>query len=224
MIQIKNLSKCYGGKENLFYALKNINLEISDGSFLAIRGKSGAGKSTLLHIMGCLDSFQEGQYLLDNVSVKNLRDMKLAKLRNAKIGFVLQDFSLINHKSALFNVMLPMYFNKTSYKKMKDVAMEALRVVGISEQAKKMAHQLSGGQRQRVAIARAIVNKPSIVLADEPTGALDTETSEQIMELFKQLNNQGITIIIVTHDQKVAEYCSEIITISDGKIVDHTTS
>lgn len=224
MIQIKNLSKSYGNKENLFYALKNINLEISNGSFLAIRGKSGAGKSTLLHIMGCLDSFQEGQYLLDNISVKNLRDMQLAKLRNAKIGFVLQDFSLINHKSALFNVMLPMYFNKTSHKKMKDVAMEALKVVGIPEQAKKMAHQLSGGQRQRVAIARAIVNKPSIVLADEPTGALDTETSAQIMDLFKKLNNQGITIIIVTHDQKVAEYCSEIITISDGKIVDHTTS
>ena len=224
MIQIKHLSKKYGTKENAFYALKDINLEIKEGSLIAIQGKSGAGKSTLLHIMGCLDTFEEGEYLLDGISVKKMRDGQLAKLRNEKIGFVLQDFSLINQRSVLFNVMLPMFFNKTPYKKMKTIALEALETVGIPEQAKKMANQLSGGQRQRVAIARAIANKPSIILADEPTGSLDTQTSAQIMNLFTELNKQGMSILIVTHDQNVAEYCSEIITISDGKIVDHAIS
>ena len=224
MIQIKHLSKKYGTKENVFYALKDINLEIKEGSLIAIQGKSGAGKSTLLHIMGCLDTFEEGEYLLDGISVKKMRDGQLAKLRNEKIGFVLQDFSLINQRSVLFNVMLPMFFNKTPYKKMKTIALEALETVGIPEQAKKMANQLSGGQRQRVAIARAIANKPSIILADEPTGSLDTQTSAQIMNLFTELNKQGMSILIVTHDQNVAEYCSEIITISDGKIVDHAIS
>ena len=162
--------------------------------------------------------------LLDGISVKKMRDGQLAKLRNEKIGFVLQDFSLINQRSVLFNVMLPMFFNKTPYKKMKTIALEALETVGIPEQAKKMANQLSGGQRQRVAIARAIANKPSIILADEPTGSLDTQTSAQIMNLFTELNKQGMSILIVTHDQNVAEYCSEIITISDGKIVDHAIS
>lgn len=224
MIQIKHLSKKYGTKENVFHALKDINLEIKEGSLIAIQGKSGAGKSTLLHIMGCLDTFEEGEYLLDGISVKKMRDGQLAKLRNEKIGFVLQDFSLINQRSVLFNVMLPMFFNKTPYKKMKTIALEALETVGIPEQAKKMANQLSGGQRQRVAIARAIANKPSIILADEPTGSLDTQTSAQIMNLFTELNKQGMSILIVTHDQNVAEYCSEIITISDGKIVDHAIS
>ena len=224
MIQIKHLSKRWGTKENVFYALKDINLEIKEGSLIAIQGKSGAGKSTLLHIMGCLDTFEEGEYLLDGISVKKMRDGQLAKLRNEKIGFVLQDFSLINQRSVLFNVMLPMFFNKTPYKKMKTIALEALETVGIPEQAKKMANQLSGGQRQRVAIARAIANKPSIILADEPTGSLDTQTSAQIMNLFTELNKQGMSILIVTHDQNVAEYCSEIITISDGKIVDHAIS
>ncbi len=220
MIKIRDLSKKYGTKENAFYALHNISLEIEKGSLVAIQGKSGAGKSTLLHIMGCLDTFDTGEYLLDGIPIKQLRDTQLAKLRNQKIGFVLQDFSLINHKSVLFNVMLPLYFNRTPYGKMKQMALEALELVGIQDQAKKLATQLSGGQRQRVAIARAIINHPAIVLADEPTGALDTVTSKQIMELFTKLNQKGMSVLVVTHDPAVANYCSRVIVISDGKIVE----
>lgn len=182
-------------------------------------GRSGAGKSTLLQIIGCLDVFDKGEYILDNYKIQEMHDSQLAKIRNDKIGFVFQDFSLLNQQSVLFNVMLPMYFNKTPYKQMKERAMHSLEVVGLLDHAKKKAHQLSGGQRQRVAIARAIVNSPSIILADEPTGALDSETSKHIMDLFQRLNEIGLTIIVVTHDQAVADYCSRIITINDGKII-----
>ena len=219
MIELKNISKKYGMQDNAFYALKNINIEIEDGSFIAIMGRSGAGKSTLLQIIGCLDVFDKGEYILDNYKIQEMHDSQLAKIRNDKIGFVFQDFSLLNQQSVLFNVMLPMYFNKTPYKQMKERAMHSLEVVGLLDHAKKKAHQLSGGQRQRVAIARAIVNSPSIILADEPTGALDSETSKHIMDLFQRLNEIGLTIIVVTHDQAVADYCSRIITINDGKII-----
>ena len=219
MIELKNIRKKYGMQDNAFYALKNINIEIEDGSFIAIMGRSGAGKSTLLQIIGCLDVFDKGEYILDNYKIQEMHDSQLAKIRNDKIGFVFQDFSLLNQQSVLFNVMLPMYFNKTPYKQMKERAMHSLEVVGLLDHAKKKAHQLSGGQRQRVAIARAIVNSPSIILADEPTGALDSETSKHIMDLFQRLNEIGLTIIVVTHDQAVADYCSRIITINDGKII-----
>ena len=219
MIELKNISKKYGMQDNAFYALKNINIEIEDGSFIAIMGRSGAGKSTLLQIIGCLDVFDKGEYILDNYKIQEMHDSQLAKLRNDKLGFVFPDFSLLNQQSVLFNVMLPMYFNKTPYKQMKERAMHSLEVVGLLDHAKKKAHQLSGGQRQRVAIARAIVNSPSIILADEPTGALDSETSKHIMDLFQRLNEIGLTIIVVTHDQAVADYCSRIITINDGKII-----
>ena len=219
MIELKNISKKYGMQDNAFYALKNINIEIEEGSFIAIMGRSGAGKSTLLQIIGCLDVFDKGEYILDNYKIQEMHDSQLAKIRNDKIGFVFQDFSLLNQQSVLFNVMLPMYFNKTPYKQMKERAMHSLEVVGLLDHAKKKAHQLSGGQRQRVAIARAIVNSPSIILADEPTGALDSETSKHIMDLFQRLNEIGLTIIVVTHDQAVADYCSRIITINDGKII-----
>ena len=219
MIELKNISKKYGMQDKAFYALKNINIEIEDGSFIAIMGRSGAGKSTLLQIIGCLDVFDKGEYILDNYKIQEMHDSQLAKIRNDKIGFVFQDFSLLNQQSVLFNVMLPMYFNKTPYKQMKERAMHSLEVVGLLDHAKKKAHQLSGGQRQRVAIARAIVNSPSIILADEPTGALDSETSKHIMDLFQRLNEIGLRIIVVTHDQAVADYCSRIITINDGKII-----
>ena len=219
MIELKNISKKYGMQDNAFYALKNINIEIEDGSFIAIMGRSGAGKSTLLQIIGCLDVFDKGECILDNYKIQEMHDSQLAKIRNDKIGFVFQDFSLLNQQSVLFNVMLPMYFNKTPYKQMKERAMHSLEVVGLLDHAKKKAHQLSGGQRQRVAIARAIVNSPSIILADEPTGSLDSETSKHIMDLFQRLNEIGLTIIVVTHDQAVADYCSRIITINDGKII-----
>ncbi|MVB11039.1 putative ABC transporter ATP-binding protein YknY [Caprobacter fermentans] len=219
MIRVSHLFKSYGTGENKFQALADVNLDIPDGSFVAVQGKSGAGKSTLLHILGCLDDFEKGEYFLDDVNVKNLKDGKLAKLRNQKLGFVLQDFSLINHKSVLFNAMLPMFFNTTPLKEMKQKARNALKTVGLAEQENKTASQLSGGQRQRVAIARAIAGNPSILLADEPTGALDTGTSKQIMELFSKLNRQGLTVIVVTHDDTVAGCCNRKIIIQDGKII-----
>lgn len=220
MIRIENLNKTYKSKFVSFKALDNINLTINDGELVAIQGTSGAGKSTLLNIIGCLDTFDSGKYYYNEINVEKLNDGKTAKLRNKEIGFVMQDFSLINHKSVLFNVMLPMYFNRTKFRLMKEKALNALQLVGIEDQADKKANQLSGGQRQRVAIARAIVNNPSLILADEPTGALDSKTSASIMELLKKLNEEGITIIVVTHDNKIAEFCNRKLIISDGRILE----
>ena len=183
-----------------------------------MQGKSGAGKSTLLHILGCLDRYDSGIYMLEGMDIASLSDRKKAKVRNEKIGFVMQDFSLINHKKVSFNVMLPLFFNRTPSRKMREMAFTALQAVDIADQADKKANQLSGGQRQRVAIARAIVNNPAVVLADEPTGALDAKTSKDIMELLKKLNQNGMTIIVVTHDEAVASYCDRKIVISDGTI------
>lgn len=215
MLKVNHISKFYGE----FAALNDVTLNFQDGDFIAIKGTSGAGKSTLLHILGCLERFDEGEYWFDDIDVSKLNDEKRARLRNERIGFVLQDFALVNQKSVLFNVMLPLYFSKGSYFKMKYAALEALEAVGLRDQAKKKANQLSGGQRQRVAIARALVNRPSVILADEPTGALDSKTTGQIMELLQQLNEKGITIIVVTHDEKVAASCKRVIEISDGKAV-----
>lgn len=219
MIKVENLIKTYKLGKDLFYALDDVSLTVDDGELVAICGTSGAGKSTLLNILGCLDKADSGKYYLDDVDVFSLKDSKTAKLRNKKIGFVLQDFSLINHKKVDFNVMLPMYFDNTPGKQMKIKADKALKAVGLEDQKNKKANQLSGGQRQRVAIARAIVNDPSVVLADEPTGALDSKTSQSIMELFKELNKKGITVIIVTHDKEIASYCNRQIEIKDGKII-----
>ncbi len=219
MIKVENLIKTYKLGKDLFYALDDVSLTVDDGELVAICGTSGAGKSTLLNILGCLDKADSGKYYLDDVDVFSLKDSKTAKLRNKKIGFVLQDFSLINQKKVDFNVMLPMYFDNTPGKQMKIKADKALKAVGLEDQKNKKANQLSGGQRQRVAIARAIVNDPSVVLADEPTGALDSKTSQSIMELFKELNKKGITVIIVTHDKEIASYCNRQIEIKDGKII-----
>lgn len=224
MIQIKNLNKYYPVGSEKLHALNELDLTVEDSESVAIQGRSGAGKSTLLNILGCLDRFDSGSYLLEGVEVSTLNDGTSAKLRNSKIGFVLQDFSLVNHKTVLFNAMLPLFFNRTSSKRMEEMAMDALRQVGIEDLAKKKANQLSGGQRQRVAIARAIVNHPGMILADEPTGALDTETSTQVMTLLKELNEKGITLIVVTHDDFVADYCNRRIVIQDGKIVQDSTS
>lgn len=218
VIRVNNLNKTYPVGNGYFQALKDVSLRIEEGDFVAIMGRSGAGKSTLLHILGLLDNYDSGEYYLLGKEMLGLSDAKTAKLRNENIGFVLQDFSLINYRSVLFNVMLPLYFGKVPYRKMKDRAMEALKAVGIEDQAKKSANQLSGGQRQRVAIARAMVTKPSVILADEPTGALDSETSAQIMQLLKKLNEQGVTIVVVTHDELVAGACSRLLTITDGRL------
>ena len=220
MIEISKLNKYYKIGNDKMHALKDITLNIQNGEMLAIMGKSGAGKSTLMNMIGLLDKYDSGNLKIDGIEVSMLGDSKLAKLRNEKIGFVMQDFSLLEQKTVLMNVMLPLYFNnKYNFSNMKKIAMEMLRRVGIAEQANKKANQLSGGQKQRVAIARAIVNDPSFILADEPTGALDTKTSAEIMELFKNLNDDGKTIIIITHDMGIAQACQRKIEISDGKII-----
>lgn len=220
MITLKNIVKIYNIKKpNEFEALHGVSAEIKDGEMVAVIGKSGAGKSTLLHILACIDSYQSGEYTLDGTLVKDLSENQYAKIRNEKLGMVMQDFALIDDFTAIENVMIPLDFSKKKVKNKKEKALSALRAAGIEELAKKPCNKLSGGQKQRVAIARAIVNEPAIILADEPTGALDNKTSEEILNLFKELNKQGSTIIIVTHDLKVAQQCNRIIEISDGKII-----
>lgn len=221
MIEINNITKIYNpGKSNEFTALKDISLTIGDGEMTAIIGKSGAGKSTLLHIMACIDNYQNGEYRIDGTLVKQLSERDSARIRNEKIGMVMQDFALVEDFSALENVLLPLDFAKNKKSDRRETAMKALSSVGMAEYAKKPVNKLSGGQKQRVAIARAIVNEPSMILADEPTGALDSKTSAEIMEVFKSLNRQGKTVVIVTHDLEVARQCGRIIEISDGRIVD----
>lgn len=220
MITLKNIVKIYNIKKpNEFEALHGVSAEIKDGEMVAVIGKSGAGKSTLLHVLACIDSYQSGEYTLDGTLVKDLSENQYAKIRNEKLGMVMQDFALIDDFTAIENVMIPLDFSKKKVKNKKEKALSALRAAGIEGLAKKPCNKLSGGQKQRVAIARAIVNEPAIILADEPTGALDNKTSEEILNLFKELNKQGSTIIIVTHDLKVAQQCNRIIEISDGKII-----
>ena len=220
MISVKNVTKIYNqNKSNEFEALHGVSCEIQDGEIVAIIGQSGAGKSTLLHILACIDNYQEGEYRINDNLVKNLPEHRYAQIRNEKIGMVMQDFALVEDFTALENVLIPLNFSKTKIKNKKEKALAALKAVGIEELAKKPCNKLSGGQKQRVAIARAIVNEPSMILADEPTGALDTKTSAEIMALFKSLNKQGRTVVIVTHDPKIAEQCDRVIEISDGRIV-----
>ena len=221
MIKIENLTKTYNYKKsNAFTALTDVSLTVEDGEMLAIIGKSGAGKSTLLHIIGCIDTFEKGTYTLDDISVHKLSDKKLAQIRNQKVGIVMQDFALVEEYTVLENVKIPLYFAKKRKGSANTLALDALEKVGMKELAKKPVNKLSGGQKQRVAIARAIVNNPSFLLADEPTGALDTKTSAEIMALFKSLNDEGKTVIIITHDPTVAESCKRQIEISDGKIIE----
>ena len=220
-IEIRNLNKYYFyRKPNQLQALKNVSLHIADGEFVAIVGKSGAGKSTLLHIIGCIEDFQDGIYLLDDIPVKELSDAKKSLIRNKYMGVVLQDFGLIDGYSVKENVMVPLHFAKgISANKKLEMVQNALKKVGIAELAENRVNKISGGQKQRVAIARAIVNNPKVVLADEPTGALDSQTALEIMGAFEQLNNDGITVIIVTHDKDVADRCPRRIEIVDGEVM-----
>lgn len=218
MIKLSDITKIYNPKKsNEFQALKGISLEIPDGEFCAVIGKSGSGKSTLLHIIGMLDKFSSGTYMFDKISVGGLSDGAASKIRAGKIGFVKQDFALIEDYSVTDNVMLPLYPIKAKNKRKK--TLEAIKKLGISHLANKETSRLSGGEKQRAAIARAIVNDPKIILADEPTGSLDSKSAAEIMNVFKELNAGGKTIVIVTHDKGIAEQCGRIIEISDGKIM-----
>ena len=220
MIKLINIEKSYNaGKLNEFHVLKGISAEIKDGELVAIVGKSGAGKSTLLHIIACIDNYDSGEYYIDDLLIKKMSEKKLANIRNEKIGIVMQDFSLVEDFTVLENVIIPLDFAKKKSKNTKEQALKALKQVKMEEYAKKRVKNLSGGEKQRVAIARAIINNPDLILADEPTGSLDSANTEAIMDLFFSLNKQGKTIIIVTHDKELAEKCHRIIEISDGRII-----
>lgn len=219
MIQLEDVSKAYkAGKEDI-YVLNHVNLQIKDGEFVAIMGPSGSGKSTLMNIIGCLDQPTTGKYLLEEEDISHYQDKELSKVRNSSIGFVFQQFQLLPRLTALKNVELPMIYAGLSKKERQQRAEEALHKVGLGDRMDHLPNALSGGQKQRVAIARAIVNQPKLILADEPTGALDSKTSTAIMEQFTELNKEGTTVVIVTHESEIAEYAQRIIYVRDGEVV-----
>ncbi len=218
MIKLHNLHKTYYTEATSLHVLKGIDLHIEQGEYVSIMGVSGSGKSTLLNILGILDSYDEGDYYLNGKLIKNLSERQAAKYRNEMIGFVFQSFNLINFKNALENVSLPLYYQKMSRKKRNLLAMEYLDRMGLKDWAYHMPNELSGGQKQRVAIARALIAKPKILLADEPTGQLDSKTTEEVIALLTELNQTGLTTILVTHEQSVAEATKRIIHIKDGII------
>lgn len=218
LIRLENVSKIYGTEDAKVEALKEVSLSISEGELVAIIGSSGSGKSTLLNIIGCIDKPTSGNYFIEGNNVTQLKDKQLAKTRNNLIGFILQYFGLIQSYTAYENIELPLRYSKVKDKK--NIIMRALYELGIAEKKDNLPSELSGGQNQRVAIARALVNNPKIILADEPTGALDKNTSKQVMELLIGLNKKGKTVIIITHDEYISNQCNRIIKIEDGEIKD----
>ena len=220
VIEITGLYKDYDTPAGVFPVLKDVNLTIDEGDYVAIMGPSGSGKSTFMNILGCLDRPTKGEYKLDNQSVKSLNGNELAKLRNKTIGFVFQGFNLLSRSSLLDNVSLPLVYASDKKNARDKKSKELLEKVGLGQYLNSKPNQISGGQQQRVAIARALVNQPRIILADEPTGNLDSKTSEEIMDLFNALNEEGITIIVVTHENDIADHASRQIRFLDGKIVE----
>ena len=218
-VSLINVNKIYGEEENKFYALKDINLNIKDDDFVAVMGPSGSGKSTLMNIIGLLDRPTSGKYLLDGEEVIKFDENQLAKLRNQKIGFIFQSFNLLPRTSAVDNVALPLIYSDVSSSERTIRAKEALTRVGLADKFNSRPNQLSGGQQQRVAIARALVTYPQIILADEPTGNLDTKTGEEIMKLFIELHKEGKTVILITHEKDIAKKARKIIQLRDGRIV-----
>ena len=220
MIRIKNLHKSYEMGSNSLHVLKGIDFNVTEGELVAIMGSSGSGKSTLLNIIGMLDNYDNGSYELDNILIKDLDETKAAKYRNKFLGFVFQSFNLINYKSAVENVVLPLYYQGIKRKEREKIALDYLDNVGLKNWASHLPSELSGGQKQRVAIARAMVSKPKVLLADEPTGALDSNTSSEVMSLIQKINNSGKTILVVTHEEDIAKMCKRIVRLKDGVIVD----
>ncbi|MDR0799873.1 MAG: ABC transporter ATP-binding protein [Dysgonamonadaceae bacterium] len=217
MIRLENIHKTYYNGAPL-HVLKGINLEIEQGEMVSIMGASGSGKSTLLNILGILDTYDTGKYYLNNTLIRNLSESKAAELRNTMIGFIFQSFNLIAFKNAMENVALPLYYQGVNRKKRNKAALEYLDQLGLKEWAHHLPNELSGGQKQRVAIARALIAQPKIILADEPTGALDSKTSEEVIRILREVNREGMTMIIVTHEQSVSEATDKIIHLKDGII------
>ncbi len=225
MIRIEKLHKSYPiGKDSL-HVLKGIDLHIKEGEFVSIMGSSGSGKSTLLNIVGLLDIHDEGDYYLNGQLIKDMNEKKAALLRNKFLGFIFQSFNLISYKTAVENVALPLYYKGMARKERLEVALDYLEKVGLKEWANHLPNELSGGQKQRVAIARALVTKPKVVLADEPTGALDSTTTDSVMDLLKDINDEGMTVFVITHEEEVAEQTKRIVRLKDGLIIsDEITS
>jgi len=218
MIEIKELHKSYKMGSNSLHVLKGINFKAEEGELVAIMGSSGSGKSTLLNILGMLDVADEGEYILDGVPIKDLNETKAANYRNKFLGFIFQSFNLINYKNAMENVALPLYYQRMPRKERQEKAMKYLEMVGLKDWAHHLPSELSGGQKQRVAIARAMASEPKVMLADELTGALDSVTSYEVMDLIQKINDQGNTILVVTHEEDIAHMCKRIIHLKDGII------